>query len=295
MSYLSSLIARFGKRPIWLYLVQNGSNVFFRTSRANADFVEEGLDFFDDLDFFAESDFFDRTWSASGIQHARFDRSSMIPRSEVPVTIPRTDAAGAAFVGGVSDDEGSVTIFHEFLNDADSERVVKFRGRVVAVQEQREVVSLTCESGMTTLRDKALAAVIQGPCQNVVYTSVGDYGCRLNFDDWAATGACTSLVGRTVTCAAAADRADGYYSGGILRFDGRNRQILRHTGSELVLMSSFPALSQFLASASPSVAEIQIAPGCRLTRSNCQQFNNLLNFFGFPWADESPYDGRTLY
>jgi len=295
VSYASILASLFGKRPLWLYEIRNGSARFLRTSRSNADFIETDFDLFDALDVFDTEDVFARRWKKSGIRHSGFDRSASIARSEVEITLPRSDATALSFVNRTSDRPAFVTIYHQFLNDTDNERVVKFRGRVVTARAGRELVRLTCEGGMTKLRDKALPAVIQGPCQNVLYTSVGEFGCRVNIEDWTTAGVCSAFVGRTVTCAEAAGEADGYFDGGVLRFDGEHQQIIKHTGDQLVLAARFPALASFLASASPSVANVDVAPGCRLTRANCASFNNLDNFFGFPHADESPYDGKTLY
>lgn len=295
MSYGDRLSAVFGKRPIWLYhLTKDGFERFF-TSRAT-DYTENLDDWFDQVDVYAGDDWSTRTWVSVPIAHTRFRVTSSIGRAETEVLFPQSNEWVQTYVapGGLGYEDNTITVYHEFVNDPDSERVAKYRGRAVATRRKLNFTYLVCENRFTELRRKGLSAVVQRPCRHALYHSKDGLGCNLNIEDFQTDGTMTALSDTSATVTEAGDQDDTYFAGGVLTFNGARQLILSHTGTTLVLLGPVPGLQDEIDA--NGTASVQIAPGCNLTRATCaEKFNNLENFGGFPWIDDNPFSGRTIY
>lgn len=274
MSYASLLALVSGKRPVWLYeFTRLGETVRFARASSNVSALSQ-------------------TWEARAVTHTRFMRTGAVARAQTELVFPQSDAWAQRYRRGGAYVDNSVTVYHGFLNDPDSEFVVKFRGRVVGSRSALTRIVLLAENRMTELRRKARPAVIQRLCRHALYHT----GCGLDIADWEVPATLTALSGRVATVTEAAAQADRYYAGGVLTYNGVRQSIARHVGSELTLFGSVPDLADDLAAAGPSGLSVTIAPGCTLSRSVCdERFDNLENFGGFPWFTESPFDGKKLY
>lgn len=292
MSYSSVLETVFGKRPAWLYRFRRGSEERFFTSRSS-DYLDPDFDFFDQQDVFFGADFFNRTYVSTALFQSRIKNTSAIGRAETTFTFPQSNIWAQEYITDNGYEDNEVFVYHVFGNDVDLEQVLRFRGRVVAVQPALTRIVLTAENRFTELRRKGLSAVIQRPCRHALYHDRGGYGCNLNIADFETEGTLTALSENVATVGAASGQADGYYSGGVFTWQGKRQFIVSHTGGSLTLLGPISGLAAALASSNQSV---KIAPGCDLSRATCNdKFDNLVNFGGFPWADETPYDGKTLF
>lgn len=274
MSYASFLALVQGKRPMWLYeFTRLGETVRFARSGTDVAALSH-------------------TWTAKVITHTRFIRTSQINRARTEFVLPQSDAWARQFLAGGAYTANSVTVYHGFLNDPDAEWVVRFRGRVTGAKAGFTRVLLQAENKMTELRREARPAVAQVPCRHALYSS----GCGVNIADFETAATLTAFSGRTATVTEAADQPNGYYAGGVITYNGIRQAIARHSGSSLTLFGPIQGLAADLAAASPSELAVQLAPGCNLSRSQCNgRFDNLVNFGGFPWMDETPFDGKKLF
>lgn len=289
MSYASIAALLSGKRPIWLYRISLGQTEAFYTARA-VDYIQADHDFFDRFDFFAEPDFFTRTWVASPIRHSRIRQTSAIGRAETKLVLPRADVFAQSLRDSIGAKTTLVRIWHGFLNDPDFELAQKFAGRVVSVAGALGTIALSCENRFTVMRRKSLAATMQRPCRHALYAT----GCGLAIADFEVSATASAWTSPDLTVAAAANEADGYYSGGVVSFGSHRQMILKHEGTNLRLLASLPSLeAEITANGS---ATISLAPGCNLTTSVCvSRFNNLDNYGGFPFMTDSPFDGRNPF
>jgi uncharacterized phage protein (TIGR02218 family) len=279
VSYASLITTVFGKRPIWLYELNVNGSTYYLTSAAE-DYVDEDA----------------RTWVSTAISHTRFRVTSAIGRAETQLVMPQSNPIAQEFVDDTGYEDNYVKIYHEFQDQTPKARVQKFVGRVIAGRPVFTRITLLAENRMTEMRRKGLAAVIQRPCRHALYHTKDGYGCGLNIANWQVSGSLTALgTGNTVaTVSAASSFATGYFSGGVLTWNGKRQMIVRHTGSSLRLLAPVFGLAEALAASNPQ--SVQIAPGCNLTRNTCSsRFNNLANFGGFPWIDETPFDGKTIF
>lgn len=295
MSYLSVLSSVFGKRPLWLYYVRR-DDVEWRWTNRGSDFVEPRVDFFDQVDVFAADDWFNEIWKSTALGHSRYWVTTAAKRAAVSIMLPFSNSMAQAFLGSGVGSVNKLIIFHEFENDPAGERVVKFRGRVIARKKTLRIVTLTAEDGGTELLRKGLTQVIQRPCRHALYHSLDGLGCNLDIEDFYASVALSAISGDTLTFDNPEGRPDGYYSGGVLSIAGSLFMVKRHTGTSLQLMGAVSAVRSALVASAPDPLSAKVAPGCDLSRATCSgKFNNLNNFGGFPWADDTPYDGKTLF
>lgn len=295
MSYADRLSSVFGKRPIWLYHFVKDETERFFTSRAT-DYTEDLTDWFDQVDVFVGEDFFTRVWKSVPVAHTRFRVTSTIGRAETEILFPQSNEWVQTYVtpGGLGYEDNTVTVYHEFTNDPDQERLAKYRGRAIATRRKLNYTYLVCENRVTELRRKGLSAVIQRPCRHALYHSKDGLGCNLNIEDFQVDGVATALSDTLVSVAEAGNQEDSYYAGGVLTFNGSSQLILSHTGTTLVLLGPIPGLQDAIDG--EGSAEVKMAPGCNLTRATCaEKFNNLDNFGGFPWIDDNPFSGRLIY
>lgn len=96
----------------------------------------------------------------------------------------------------------------------------------------------------------------------------------------AATLSTINTAGTTITSAAFATQATGYFNLGFVTFNNYRRVVVEHTGDEITLQ--FPIAGLLGTSA------VAVVPGCDKTMINCRdKFSNLYvgenRFFGFPY------------
>lgn len=271
MAFLTWLQAAFGKRPIWIYDISlGGISKSYVAAPVNVSFG--GV-----------------TYEASSISHSRPRITADIKRAETEIRLPRTNSFAQGFFAS-GQESTTVTIRRYFAEDTDQEAVYAFRGRVVSAAVGLATISLKCESSLTNLRSKGITPVIQRPCRHALYGS----GCgvdRASFED---TLTATDWTAPVLTVTGADAQADGYYTGGVIRFSGNLRWIVGHVGTAITLDQPVLGLDDEIDLSGS--ATVYLAPGCDKTRSTCNaRFTNIPNFGGFDWMTGDPYDGRNLF
>lgn len=277
MSLASIARALSGKRPFFLYAFQRGGVVTLLTSRPEA-IVRTMPGFAGNL------------WAPASISHGRIPDSDQAFRSELEVTIPLSSLFSGQLIAAFDFTPATITIWRGFLNDPAGEVVPMFRGRVLSAQPTDEgLCILTCMTEIAALQIKGLSAVIQRPCRHVLYGR----GCGLNLAGWQTPGTIASINSNGLGLRIAGLTGEDYYRGGILQWGDRFEMILTHHGDALTLADDIP---QLVTAAGAGGLVVLLAPGCNLTSSDCiGRFNNFLNFGGFPWMSENPFDGRQIF
>ncbi len=98
----------------------------------------------------------------------------------------------------------------------------------------------------------------------------------------------TAYDAGVVTVTEGSDEANGFYSGGIIKFGDDTRTISKHVGDSLTLVGSFPALAAEIADS--GTASVTIAPGCDKSTSTClDRFDNIKHHLGFPVMRDNPF------
>lgn len=153
--------------------------------------------------------------------------------------------------------------------------VVVFTGTVRArrVDDAEGTCTLTVGSLLAALERPILRVITSPTCNNAVY----DQLCGVDPALFSTEGTVGAISGRTVTVAEAADQADGYYTGGLLRIGTRLFFVERHTGESLTVPFGDVPDTALVGEA------CTITAGCDGTEATCiARFNNLRRFRGFP-------------
>ena len=287
MSFASYVSRVYGKRPVWLYRVVVGGTAYHYTSKGggyttpsnspNADFPSG------------------QVWTSAPIQRGEIYLTVKANRNDTWLRLPTANALSAAVIANDDVNEITVEIWQGYIGDPDNEFQMMFTGRVVEVEPALIATTLICETTISQSRRSSVAQVVQRPCRHAHYfTNADGGGCRLNLGDWQETLAATVSTGRSVTVPDAALVSDGYYLAGILEYGGVEYMIESHIGQVLVLEKEAAGLAAAIAANNPAQEDVILAPGCNLTITNCDAFNNVENFGGFNDMTDSPFDGRSI-
>lgn len=166
-----------------------------------------------------------------------------------------------------------------------------WKGRLASLKPGVAQLTLSFESIFTSMRRPGLRARYQRTCRYALYGR----GCRLKMENFALDGTATAVSGDTVTVAAATERPNGWWVGGMIRGpDNVLRWILGHAGNQLTLSRPLESIGKAIAAT--GAAAVKLYPGCDHNRETCQtKFNNLPNFGGFPWIpSKNPMVGSIL-
>lgn len=180
-----------------------------------------------------------------------------------------------------------LTLYRYHLSDSDA--VVVWSGRVLAIEFNGSTAKISCEPVNTSLKRTGLRRLYQRQCPHVLYGNK----CKVNKSNYAVAATLSSVSTTTLSSAVFSNYANDYFAGGYLDFikDGvvERRFITDHKGAQLTI--NLP-LSGLVAGSS-----ITIYPGCDHTMPTCQtKFNNLLNYGGFPYIPQkNPFGSDGVY
>ena len=268
MSYDTYAALRSGKTPAWLYEI---------TFDGTTNYLAQGRDY----------TLGGQLYTGTTLYRTNIVSTQDAQRAAVNVTFPRTNALARQIRDYSGLDEVGIKIREVFKEDPDQEALTLFDGRVVSAKPKLPIIILTCEDHFTEARRKSLSAVMQKACRHAHYHG----GCGLDINGYNVAATATDYSGDVLTVTEAALQADGHYAGGIVTFGGVPRMIMEHTGSALTLLDEMPGLADDITANGTS--SVSIAPACARNMSDCHdKFGNILNFGGFPWMDEAPFDGR---
>jgi len=177
---------------------------------------------------------------------------------------------------------------------------VGWKGRYVSQKPAGSKLNIVVESIFTALRRPGLRARYQKTCRHALY----DDQCTIDEESFAVESVLESISGITIIVPEAALQSDGFYLGGMIRAltDNSLRWIVNHVGETLTLVRPFEALEEAIAGyginygGSYGAAFVKIYPGCDHIRTTCvNDFNNVLNFGGFPWIpSKNPMGGSSI-
>ena len=202
------------------------------------------------------------------------------PRAQsLKITLPLDDQVALLFQQGAPAGYVALTIyrFHRGIS-----QVIPFWvGRIRGCLWQAGHAELDAEPIYAMLQRDALRFQFQRPCNHMLYGP----DCRLSRGDWATVATLSDVTGLTITSAAFAAKADGWFKAGLVSWGYQKRMVTAHTGAVLTLLTPFEGL----------VAGITVTAyaGCDRTLAICSsRFGNQLNFGGFPYVPGiNPFNG----
>lgn len=165
-----------------------------------------------------------------------------------------------------------LTIYRQHRGDG--ECLTWWQGRVRAVAWSGSRAVMQCDALGAMLQRPGLRRHYGAPCGHMLY----DGGCGLNAESYKTVATVSSISGNTITSAAFAGQADGYFTAGYLRYgDDDFRMILDHAGSTVTVLLPFEDLA---------VGDTLYAyAGCDHVPDTCKnKFANFANYGGWPFV-----------
>lgn len=225
---------------------------------------------------------------SANIKRSKISQSDEINRSEILITAPRDFEPANRFRVLPSSEPMIVRIYSKHHTDA--ERILIWQGRVMAASWSGPLVDITCEPVFSSLRRPGFRRYYTYICAHSLYGPK----CRVVSETYRVVGNVISKEGSQLEVQVAAQKADGFYSGGFIAYltpEGliEQRSIISHTGTSVVLSTDALDLVGGMA--------ISLFPGCNHTIPTCgAKFKNTNNYGGFPYIPTgSPFSGKTLF
>lgn len=266
-SYLLAFLRAYGKTPLVLAELTRAGETY-RYALSRRDYVWGGF-----------------TWRASTLDFNELTYSQEIKKDDFTLlNFLKADADFAA-VTGERDDPLRLTLRRGFVGV--DEFIVVYKGALSTIVPHRTSVDLVFSSWSKALSRREDGFVATRQCPWRVYSS----RCGLDQEAYASSGTVTAYDAGIVSIAAAAGEADGFFAGGLIRFDGDQRMIVKHVGASLWLTGSFPRLADAVLSAGS--AAVELFPGCDKSATTCRdRFNNIEHNGSFPIMSDNPFTTR---
>jgi len=209
-----------------------------------------------------------------------FGVSNDVPKDSLTFRLPITNNLAETFIGGTPSTITTVNVYRTHYDDTDY--IVYWKGRVASSAISGNFVELVCDSIFSSLRRLGIRPQYQRMCRHALYGR----GCNVVQASYAYTGHISTVSGVNVTVTEAAFIPK--LTGGILKAaNGTMSMILRHSGTNIMLMRPLPTLAVG--------QEITMYIGCNHSISDCKNvFNNLGNYGGWPGIPGiNPMNGST--
>ena len=257
--------------PIELYKFADANTIWYYTS-ADRDIEYDG-----------------HTYLSTTIGRGEIESKASVQRENIEVTFAVDNPMARGFLQYIPDTVVTLVIFIQ----SDAGTFVGWKGRLGAVKPEKSAIKLVCESIYVSLKRTGLRAQYQRQCRHMLYSP----GCGVVKSAYAVTATAISCEGyRLVLSAAPGSEPVGFYTGGVLDFNGAMRGIINHdTSNGMDLADIFPALRAAIAD-NPGGVSVTLYPGCDRSKDTCRtRFMNFENYGGFPEIPlRNPMDGRSI-
>lgn len=194
--------------------------------------------------------------------------------SNVSVTIYAPVTSGwERFISNAPLEPTSVTIYRALRDDLTDYAII-FDGDVMTVGFRDRVAQARCDSSSNILNYETPRLVYQSYCNHELF----DSGCGLDYTEYLVDATVTVSGGGKVLSSATFDTyADDYFRIGRCIFEGDERLITDHTGTDISIVIPFSA-------SLITGSEVTVLPGCDGSPTTCKSFNNFqAHYLGMPY------------
>lgn len=191
----------------------------------------------------------------------------------VEIVVPDDCPVATEFVVYLPANAIGVKIFRRHRDDPAAEYVAAFIGIIASVRFEDGRATLSCRPVLASLSRQIPWLTYLRTCNWALYSA----GCAANRELFRVPGVLISNGGTTISAAAFASQADGWFTGGWVRSDrtGEVRFIISHTNVNLELQAPFRDLV--------AGDTLSAYAGCDRTAATCSaKFNNLARYAGWP-------------
>ena len=221
-----------------------------------------------------------------GLSRNRLSQSATNARTDLELTAPRTFALMNWFANGVPGEPIEVRLRRVRVSDG-ADRLL-WSGVLSASRETTTKVELRAQTLTASLAGQGLRRCWQVSCPFTLYGTE----CGVDRESFRVPGTLSGNNGYVISSAAFAAHPDGWFDGGMVRWnvgtDIEHRWIVSHVGTDLMLLTP----------ASAGVgAVVDAFPGCDHSMTMCDtKFGNAVNYGGqHTLPKKDPFDGRATF
>ncbi|MDG3394307.1 phage BR0599 family protein [Vibrio parahaemolyticus] len=246
------------KRPIELFkfYTTSGDKVWNVTSRAQPYLASDGIT------YFPEPLSADRIISKGSADESAFNIQCAPDFGPVQL-----------FKGGIPAEQIHVEILRE--DEITKQRLVVFKGKVLANPKSTGTVSLACNSIMSSLNRNILPASYRASCNHTLFSG----GCGLVEAEWRDEVTVSAISGSGMTLQIDSAREDGYLANGLLTFGYYKRMIAEHSQGQIQILGAMDGLKVG--------DKVFVSKGCNKSHAGCSEFGNEERFSGCPHVPNS--------
>ena len=210
------------------------------------------------------------TYIPVAVKRGAVNLNENVLKSQVTFAFPLTNTFAKRCLGEYFEGRMLVTVYQE--------GIVFWKGRVISADLQDNIITLKADSSVQSLTRQSSGARFSRYCWKSLYSEA----CGLSKVSKKATFSVISVSGRVISVSTG--QPDNTYYGGIAELQGQARRIVSQTATTITLQDSFTGVLS---------GNLDIYPGCTLTKTNCDSLGNGINFGGFSYIPTKNPIGNT--
>jgi len=256
------------RKPIELYVVVTTGIVWYLTSH-DRQIIYEG-----------------ETFIPANISRGRIEYNQELKTNTLDITLSTTSTQVLDLIVQGPFQPVMIWVVRIFGDQDPYEGVMVFAGKVIGISFRGISMTVTCSNQVNVFRKKFPPFKYQAHCNHFLFSRSNGYSkvaCNLSKENYMLNCNATGVTndGVTLIVPLAANKEDGYYDGGMMKWGNQWRMILSHVGETLIIY--YPFITLIDAEPFGAGAYVQIYPGCDGSVDACvHKFDNLANYFGFP-------------
>lgn len=213
------------------------------------------------------------TYTPAAIERSSVSYSNDLSAPEVSVTFSEINSAVSEYVANNIVEPSWIRILKLFRDQDPYETQLIFLGQILSVDIKGIKVQAICRGISYLLQEPLLQEWYQPECNNVLF----DSNCGLNSSGYSITTTITlSSDEKTLTSSDFSSVSNNYLRLGYVLFNDSKRLIISHVGNNVIIERPFSDLEDG--------DTVTAYWGCDGDVDTCKnKFNNLENFFGFPF------------
>lgn len=207
------------------------------------------------------------------MQRSEIKLGDVTERNELKVTMPISVKLVRDYGFDIPPPELTLSIFR--VHGVSGAIQPWFRGSVVSITMEGNKASVAIPSIFSAYMSSEFPNIMyQSQCNWPLYSP----GCGVNRDDYRLDTVINAIIDETkIVVEDAADYANGWFKAGEIVTAQERRLIVEHSGSQLTLNYPFRSMTQGM--------NVTAYAGCDHSIQTChEKFDNLVNFFGFPYT-----------
>lgn len=215
--------------------------------------------------------FLSNVYVSAAIERSQFVVDSSLAVTSVTITASILDEFGS-YIGSQPTEKTKVVIYRAVSDDL-SKYVTLFDGSLISIGFNEENAAQARCDQKASILDRELGMIYHSTtCNHHVFNG----GCTLDKLNWREV-VVVGVSGSTLTASVFGTYADGYFTGGQVKYGGDSRLITNHVGTALTLHVPFDA-------SLTTGKEVEAIPGCNGLASTCvDKYDNLDDFLGCPY------------